>query len=98
MVLKQRHPWWWLVAAVVVVWLAMDGDEGDGGGDDNDDIDGGGGCGCRRRWWRRVVANGVVDLVDPGWRSVFEVRRKSSLEKFSAGGGQLVAGGGCRKL
>nr|GEY88148.1 hypothetical protein [Tanacetum cinerariifolium] len=41
----------------------------------------------RRRWWRLVVASGVVDLVDPGGRSVFGVHRKSSPEKFAGGGG-----------
>nr|GFA13454.1 hypothetical protein [Tanacetum cinerariifolium] len=70
-----------------VVWPAVDGDKGDGGGIDNDDIDGGAGCGWRRRWWRRVVASGVVDLVDPGGRIVFGVRQKSSPKKFFGGGG-----------
>nr|GEZ41344.1 hypothetical protein [Tanacetum cinerariifolium] len=41
----------------------------------------------RRRWWRRVVASGVVDLVDPGERSVFGVRWKSFPEKFFGGDG-----------
>nr|GEV66600.1 hypothetical protein [Tanacetum cinerariifolium] len=61
-----------------------------------------GGGGRRRRvtwlwwWWQRggdggggwrVVASGMVDLVDRDGRSVFGVRRKSSPEKFSGGDG-----------
>nr|GEV21437.1 hypothetical protein [Tanacetum cinerariifolium] len=49
--------------------------------------DGGGG-------WREV-ASGVVDLVDPGGRSDFEVRRKSFSAAAAVGdGGRRLAGGG----
>nr|GEV57162.1 putative reverse transcriptase domain-containing protein [Tanacetum cinerariifolium] len=48
------------------------------------------------RWRRRVVASGVVDLVDRGGRSVFVVLQKSLPKKFSGGGGGgwRLAGGG----
>nr|GEY34898.1 hypothetical protein [Tanacetum cinerariifolium] len=50
-----------------------------------------------RRWRWRVVASGVVDLVDRGGMSVFGVRRKSSPEKFSDGGGRRRPEGGGRR-
>nr|GFA32541.1 hypothetical protein [Tanacetum cinerariifolium] len=37
--------------------------------------------------WRRVVASGVVDLIDREEGNVFGVRRKSSSEKFFDGDG-----------
>nr|GEV55149.1 reverse transcriptase domain-containing protein [Tanacetum cinerariifolium] len=46
---------------------------------------------------RRVVESGVVDLIDPGGRNVFGVRRKSSSKKFSRGGGGGGGGGGGRR-
>nr|GFA46138.1 hypothetical protein [Tanacetum cinerariifolium] len=74
---------WWLVAAVVV---DVGGGVGCGWGGDEDDGDGVHGSRVvmmmyawwrQRRWRRRVVASGVVDLVDRGGRSVFGIRRKS---------------------
>nr|GEV03265.1 hypothetical protein [Tanacetum cinerariifolium] len=54
------------------------------------------GGGVRWRWGRRVVESGVVDLIDPGGRNIFDVRRKSSPENFSSGGDDV--GGGVRRL
>nr|GFA79281.1 hypothetical protein [Tanacetum cinerariifolium] len=62
-----------------------------GWGGDEDDEDG-------RLWWwlkrwrRRVVASGVVDLVDQGGRSVFGVRRKSFLAAAVVAGGWPAVG------
>nr|GEX16447.1 hypothetical protein [Tanacetum cinerariifolium] len=56
-------------------------------------------CGWGRMGeWRRVVASGVVGLIDRETGSIFGVRQKSFLvAAVVAGGGQLVAGCGGRK-
>ncbi|GJV17300.1 hypothetical protein Tco_1362623 [Tanacetum coccineum] len=48
--------------------------------------------GDRRRRGRRVEESGCGDRIDPVMRSVFGVGRKSPPEKFSGGGGMVVAG------
>nr|GEZ76231.1 hypothetical protein [Tanacetum cinerariifolium] len=73
-----------LFVVVASVWLFR-GEEG--GGDDDVVV-------VRRLTrgeWRRVVASGVVGLIDRETGSVFGVRRKRSPEKFSGGDG---GGGG----
>ncbi|GJU18512.1 putative ribonuclease H-like domain-containing protein [Tanacetum coccineum] len=57
--------------------------------------------GCRgwlpeRGGWR-VAASELVDRIDPVTRSLFGVGRKTLPEKFSGGGGVVVAGNGRRK-
>nr|GFB06522.1 hypothetical protein [Tanacetum cinerariifolium] len=50
-------------------------------------------------WWRRVVASGVVDLIDRLIRSVFGFDRKARRKSFSTmvngGGGVVTVGRWC---
>nr|GEY86999.1 hypothetical protein [Tanacetum cinerariifolium] len=90
-----------VMVEVMVVAPAADGDEGESGGawwrvvwwwcGEGDGGSNGGGADCgrgRRGEWRRVVASGVVDLVDRVKGSIFGVRRKSFSAPVAVLGGR----------